>query len=58
MFYMNVFQGKYIYKRNEHLDADVVSHVAVAIGVVPEVVAVLISIKNIQRKFTKIKKKE
>ena len=54
----HVFVGGMCFKRNvfsggvssEHLDTDVVSHVAVAVRVVPEVVAVLITIKNIHGK--------
>ena len=42
-FKRNVFPGGV---RSEHLDTDVVSHVAVAVRVVPEVVAVLRTIKN------------
>ena len=47
-----------IFGRNEHLDTDVVSYVAVAVRVVPEVVAVLITINNINGKFTKSKMEE
>ena len=40
-----------IFGRNEHLDTDVVSYVAVAVRVVPEVVAVLMDQKNQIGKF-------
>ena len=41
-----------------YLNTDIVCDIVLAVGVVPEVVAVLITINNIHGKFTKSKMEE
>ena len=53
IFFVKIFKRNVCFKRNEHLDTDVVSHVVGAVRVVPEVVAVLMDQKNKIGKFKK-----